>query len=93
MSASAIGMLWKMIVPTIFIFSAPLVYTELGLFVFLPYLLVWYFVMLVAWLYSTVACLFFVGLYLECSIENGRRQRDHAVMSLGKRGREDGNGS
>ena len=28
-----------------------------------------------------------------CSIENGRQQRDHAVMSLGKRGREDGNGS
>jgi hypothetical protein len=58
-------MIWKMIVPTVFIFSAPLVYTELGFFVFVPYLLVWYFVMLVAWLYSTVACLFFVGLYLE----------------------------
>ena len=32
-------------------------------------------------------------LSLICSIENGRQQRDHAVMSLGKRGREDGNGS
>ncbi|WP_425544867.1 hypothetical protein [Halorubrum trapanicum] len=32
--------------------------------------------------------------YLDnCSIENGRQQRDHAVMSLGKRGRESGNGS
>jgi hypothetical protein len=27
-----------------------------------------------------------------CSIENGRQQRDHGVMSLGKRGREDDNG-
>jgi hypothetical protein len=58
-------MVWKMLVPTVFIFSAPLVYTELGFFVFVPYTLVWFGVMMVAWLYSTVACLFFLGLYLE----------------------------
>lgn len=54
-----------MFVPTVFIFSSPWVLTELGLFVFLPYVLVWFFVMLVAWVYSTVACLFFLGLYVE----------------------------
>lgn len=65
MSASAIGMLWKMFVPTIFIFVAPEVLTELGFFVFVPFVLVWYFVMMVAWIYSTVACLFYLGLWLE----------------------------
>mgnify|MGYP006287974499 CR=1 FL=1 len=65
MSASAIGMLWKMIVPTAFIFASPWVLNELGFFVFLPYLLVWFGVMMVAWIYSTVACLFYLGLWLE----------------------------
>lgn len=62
-------MVWKMFVPTIFILVAPEILTELGLFVFLPYLLVWFGVMMVAWIYSTVACLFYLGLWLEGHLE------------------------
>lgn len=69
MSASPAGMIWKMLVPTAFIFVAPEVLTQLGFFVFVPYVLVWFFTMMVAWIYSTVACLFFVGLWLEGHLE------------------------
>ena len=65
-SASIFSMAFKMfMIITLFAF-APVVYTQLGLTVFLVYILLWYsFSMASGWLFSVFTSLFFVSLWYE----------------------------
>ena len=66
MSASTLSMAFKMfMIITLFAF-APVVYVELGVTVFLVYLILWYsFSMASGWLFASFSSLFFISLWYE----------------------------
>ena len=66
MSASTLSMAFKMSMIIVLFAFAPFVYVDLGLTVFLVYIILWYAVSMASgWLFASFSSLFFIALWHE----------------------------